>query len=238
MAKTPYNRSSSHVKKAWLVSRRVGNQLNYTISKYSGTKFPVQGVNLKVDGSFVFDGNGGCQGYGEGEKRDPINYYGLSKARGEEAVEAMKGPWQIVRTSWLFGDGVANFPKTMRRLLSEKPSLKVVNDQRGCPTHADDLARILGFLVSSGCGGIFHATNAGQCTWFELACEVARLLHVDKDHVEACPSSEYPTAAKRPACSVLQSSRLEAVGCPQRASWQDAVARYIMLLESGQARHP
>jgi len=190
-----------------------------------------------ISTDYVFNGRGGAMGYAEDEERDPINYYGLSKARGEKAVEAMTGPWQIVRTSWLFGDGPSNFPKTIRRLLGQKPQLKVVADQRGCPTYADDLADILGFLVSSDNRGIFHGTNSGQCTWFDLAREVAGLIKVDSQNVVACAGTEYPTAAKRPACSVLQSKRLEAAGCPDRNLWQDAVARYIHLLESGQARH-
>ncbi len=190
-----------------------------------------------ISTDYVFNGRGGADGYSEDQTRDPINYYGLTKARGEEALESMTGPWQIVRTSWLFGDGKVNFPKTIRRLLAEKPNLKVVADQRGCPTHADDLAQILGFLVSSDCRGIFHGTNSGQCTWFDLAREVAALIKVDAQRISACPGSEYPTAARRPACSVLSSRRLEAAGCADRPQWQEAVARYIRLLETGLARH-
>ncbi len=190
-----------------------------------------------ISTDYVFNGRGGALGYSENETRDPINYYGLTKARGEEAVEKMNGPWQIVRTSWLFGDGKVNFPKTIRRLLSLQPQLKVVADQRGCPTHADDLADVLGFLVSSDSRGIFHATNSGQCTWFDLAREVAALMKIDASHIQACGGNEYPTAALRPACSVLESHRLEEAACPERPMWQEAVARYIRLLESGQARH-
>lgn len=191
-----------------------------------------------ISTDYVFHGDGGPDGYSERERRDPLNYYGLTKARGEEAVEKMTGPWQIVRTSWLFGDGKVNFPKTMRRLLREKPELKVVDDQRGCPTYADDLADVLGFLVSSGGRGIFHGSNAGQCTWFEFARQVAVLLEEDPQRISPCPGSEYPRAARRPACSVLQSNRLEVLGCPARAPWQDALARYLHLLESGLVQHP
>ena len=187
---------------------------------------------------YVFNGQGGFEGYAEDDLRDPINAYGLSKARAEEAVERMTGPWQIVRTSWLFGDGRVNFPKTMWRLLRQGRDLKVVDDQYGCPTHADDLAEILAYLVSSAGRGIFHGTNAGHCTWFELAREVARLIEVDEERIQPCPSSEYPTAARRPAFSILASRRLELAGFPERTSWQDAVARYVKLLESGEARHP
>ncbi len=191
-----------------------------------------------ISTDYVFNGQGGALGYSEDAFRDPINFYGLSKARGEEAVEAMQSPWQIVRTSWLFGDGLSNFPKTMFRLLSEKPCLKVVNDQRGCPTYADDLADVLGFLVSDGSRGIFHGTNYGPCTWHELAIEVATLMGLDPSVVVPCTTNEFPTPALRPACSILQSHNLEALGCESRPSWQDAVKRYFELLESGITEHP
>jgi len=189
-----------------------------------------------ISTAYVFDGTG--DGHDESGARKPINHYGLTKARGEEAVEVLDTPWQIVRTSWLFGDGQANFVKTMRRLLSEREILKVVNDQRGCPTYSEDLAEIVAFLVSGGHRGIFHGTNNGPCTWFDLARETARQVGCDPDRITPCPSSEYPTPAVRPACSVLRSSRLEEAGCPERPTWQSAVARYIELLENGRVRHP
>nr|MEE4267324.1 dTDP-4-dehydrorhamnose reductase [Candidatus Krumholzibacteria bacterium] len=185
---------------------------------------------------YVFNGQGGPEGYGEDDARDPVNYYGLTKAAGEEAVEAMTAPWQIVRISWLFGDGPVNFPRTMRRLLAERKTLRVVNDQTGCPTYTVDLAQVLAFLVSGRHRGIFHATNGGVCTWWDLAREVARLEATDPGRVHPCASSEYPTAAVRPRCSVLHSTRLEALGCPDRPHWTDALARYLASLSAGQGR--
>ena len=191
------------------------------------------GVGLTyISTDYVFNGQGPVTGYVEDGLRDPVNYYGLTKARGEEAVEALDTPWQIVRTSWLFGDGPTNFPRTIRRLLGERDTLRVVDDQQGCPTYAPDLADVLAFLVSDGSRGIFHGTNTGPCTWFDVAREVARRLGTDPGRIEPCPSSAYPTPAVRPACSVLASTRLEAVGCPARPAWQDALGRYLETLES------
>ena len=153
-------------------------------------------------------------------------------------MEAATVPWQIVRTSWLFGDGKVNFPKTIRRLLGERETLTVVDDQRGNPTYAVDLARVLGYLVTRRARGIFHGTNAGVCTWFEFAREVARLCDADPERITPCDSSAYPTVAKRPAFSVLASRRLEAAGCAPRPTWQDALARYLDLLATGQALFP
>lgn len=193
-----------------------------------------------ISTDYVFDGKvgEGADGFNENELRRPINHYGLTKARGEEIVACLPVPWQILRTSWLFGDGPVNFVKTIRRLLGSREKLRVVDDQRGCPTYAEDLAEIISFLVSGPHRGIFHGTNAGSTSWFGLAREVAVGCGADPERIEPCPSSEYPTAASRPTCSILRSENLEKAGCPSRPSWRDAVARYLRFLDSGQAVHP
>ena len=182
-----------------------------------------------VSTDYVFPGDAGA-GYGEDDPRDPVNFYGRTKAEAEEAVEAMSAPGQIVRTSWLFGPGPKNFVRTIRSLLNERESLSVVDDQRGCPTYAPDLAEVLVFLAENGTAGRYHATNGGACTWFELARETARLCGHDPARIRPCASDAYPTPARRPASSVLLSSRLEEQGCPPRPTWQDAVARYASWL--------
>ena len=183
---------------------------------------------------YVFAGS--ADGYDEDSPRDPINYYGLTKARGEEAVELRTGPWQIVRTSWLFGPGPHNFVLTIRRLLDEQRKIRVVNDQVGCPTYAPDLAVVLLWLVGTGQSGYYHGTNAGSCTWFAFAREIARLGGADPTWIEPCTSHEYPTPARRPACSILRSRHLEALGCPPRPTWSRALKRYLRLLDPGTRR--
>ena len=190
-----------------------------------------------ISTDYVFDGRGDRGGYDEDDPRAPLNRYGLSKARGEERVAALDTPWQILRTSWLFGDGRVNFVKTMVRLLGERETLQVVDDQVGCPTYAEDLARVVGFLVSSGGRGIFHGTNAGSCTWHAFACEIARRTGHDPARVHACTSDAFVRPAPRPACSVLRSRRLEEAGCPPRPPWPDALGRYLELLAAGRVRH-
>lgn len=195
-----------------------------------------------ISTDYVFDGRGRggdpAAGYDEDDALAPLNRYGLTKAAGEAHVRELETPWQIVRTSWLFGDGRVNFPKTIRRLLAERETLQVVDDQRGCPTYADDLADVLARLVTSRHGGIFHATNGGDGTWYDLAREVASACGTDPGRIRPCTSAEYPRPAVRPACSILRSRRLEAAGLPARPAWQDAVRRYIARLASGQVAHP
>ncbi len=184
-----------------------------------------------ISTDYVFPGTA-RDGYCEDDARDPVNHYGLTKARGEEAVENLAGSWQIVRTSWLFGAGPVNFVRTVRRLLDERPQLRVVDDQRGCPTYATDLAEVLAWLATSDARGRFHATNRGTTTWCAFAREIARQLGADPQRVQPCTTAEFPTPARRPACSVLHDTRLSAAGCPPRPTWQDAVARYLSQLRA------
>lgn len=175
-----------------------------------------------ISTDYVFDGRN-RDGYLEDHERNPINWYGKTKLRAESAVF---GYGQIVRTSWLFGEG-NNFVRTMLKLMRKNDSLKVVSDQVGSPTYCADLAEVIKFLIEDGTAGIYHATNSGSCSWYEFACEIASIINFDANNINPCSSGQYPTKAKRPACSVLKSSYLEKLGCPDRPSWQDAVKRYI-----------
>jgi len=181
-----------------------------------------------ISTDYVFTGD--ADGYTEDASRDPVNLYGQSKARGEEAVEALAEqtvPWQIVRTSWLFGAGPTNFVKTIRRLLSERERLQVVADQRGCPTYAADLAQLLCCLIRRRATGKFHGTNRGVCSWFEFAQAIAVASGADPGRIDPCATEVYPTPARRPVCSVLRDTRLAATGCQPLPSWQDGLRRYV-----------
>lgn len=179
-----------------------------------------------ISTDYVFAGDD-PDGYPEDAPTDPVNWYGHTKAMAESRVLAMAAPSRVVRTSWLFGPGPANFVLTIRKLLRERDVLRVVDDQRGSPTYASDLADLLAWLLPRDAWGVFHATNAGVTTWCGLAREVARLEGHDPARVQRCATVDYPTPARRPACSVLLDSRLAALGAPPRPSWQDALARYL-----------
>lgn len=184
-----------------------------------------------VSTDYVFDGED-PDGYAEDAALAPINWYGETKARGEAAVRAQDPPgWQIVRTSWLFGHGPANFVLTIRGRLREGRVLDVVDDQRGCPTYAVDLAGLLVELAACGAPGIFHGTNGGVCTWFEFARQIARLDGHPEASVRPCATGQYRTVARRPACSVLRDTRLAGLGIAPRPTWQDALARYLARLQ-------
>lgn len=183
-----------------------------------------------VSTDYVFDGT--CtEGYVEGSRRQPMNWYGETKAQAEQAVEKLADRWQIVRTSWLFGHGPANFVLTIRRLLAERRELRVVDDQRGCPTYAPDLARLLVDLALADAVGTFHGTNTGVCTWYEFAREIAHLSGHDPERVVPCVTDDFPTPARRPVTSILRDTRLDGLAIPRLPDWRDALRRYLTWLD-------
>ena len=173
---------------------------------------------------YVFDGQG-TSPYPVDHPRHPINVYGQSKARAEERLLETLPEVCIARTAWLFGHGGKCFPATILRLALTRPELAIVNDQRGCPTYAPDLARALAGLCRKAARGIVHVTNAGDCTWYELAKEILRTAG-SATAVKPVTTAEFPRPARRPAYSVLAPASLEAYGI-HMPRWQDAVRIYL-----------
>ena len=148
------------------------------------------------------------------DQTDPLNAYGRSKARGEELLEQSGARWYNIRTSWLYAPWGKNFVKTIAGLLKTKPSIKVVNDQRGRPTSAEHLASTtLQLMDVDAHPGTWHVTDGGECTWFEFAGQIRSLLAARGEQVGEvlpCSSDEFPRPAKRPAYSVLDISATKA----------------------------
>jgi dTDP-4-dehydrorhamnose reductase len=194
---------------------------------------------LHVSTDYVFAGESPGP-YGEDAPLAPLGAYGRSKAAGEAAVRALGPQHVIVRTSWLHGPGGPNFVATMLRLLSEREDLRVVDDQRGRPTYATDLADVLLALTQAGLQveGTFHYANQGACTWHAFACEIqdqaleSGLLR-RRIPIHPIPTAAYPTPARRPANSVLATERIEdALGLPI-PRWQDGLTRHLDRLRPG-----
>jgi len=178
-------------------------------------------VLIHYSTDYVFNGRN-KNGYQEDEKRDPLNEYGQSKARGEELLQKINPKFYLIRLSWLFGINGKNFVETMLRLAKENKELRVVNDQYGKPTYAKDLAqRTRELLESKRPFGIYHLTNEGVCTWYEFAVKIFELAGIEAKVVPVV-SSEFPTPAKRPAYSALVNTKL-----PLSRSWQDALEEYL-----------
>jgi len=159
----------------------------------------------------------------------PTSVYGKSKLAGEEAVLAEYAENSlIVRTAWLYSKYGANFVKTMVRKALTASEVRVVNDQHGQPTLTTDLAQHVVELVNTNNAvGIFHGTNSGDATWFDLTVAIYQHLGVPTSLVSPVDTSAYPTKAKRPSNSVLGHQRTISLGIPEMRSWSTALAESL-----------
>lgn len=161
----------------------------------------------------------------------PISVYGSSKLAGEHFVRALCPQHYVIRTCGLYGvwgsgGKGGNFVETMLRLAGQGKPVRVVADQICTPTYTHDLAEAVVHLIGSGAFGLYHVTNAGACTWYDLAAAVFDLsgLHVD---VSPITTAEFGAVARRPQYSVLSTARYEMLGFPPLRPWRDALAAYL-----------
>ena len=180
---------------------------------------------LFISSDYVFDGKKSSP-YEINDARNPQSVYGRTKAEAElQILEVLLGSC-IVRTSWLFGAGGKCFPDTILKLAGTRPALDVVDDQRGCPTYSVDLARAIIQLCRRQASGIVHATNAGDCSWFEFAREIVKSADLTTE-VRPVSSQQMARPAPRPAYSVLSAKSLQRYDVVMPA-WQDALRRYLL----------
>lgn len=172
---------------------------------------------------YVFDGTK-QKGYAESDSPAPLSVYGASKAEGEKEILSSLKSFYLIRTSWIFGPGGKNFVDTMIELRHKNPGkpLKVVDDQKGCPTFTLDLAQAVFRLLETKNYGIYHIVNGGNCSWYEFALEIFHRLGVPQEIIPIT-SQELSRPAKRPACSILKNTKL----APLRP-WKQALADYLM----------
>ena len=160
----------------------------------------------------------------------PCNVYGKTKLFGENYVREFSSKYFIVRTSWLYGYVGHNFVYTMRRLSKEKDCINVVNDQKGNPTCANDLAYHILKLIETEEYGIYHCTGKGECTWYDFAKMIIELSG-EKCEVKPCTSEEYKTIAKRPEYSALDNLMLRITINDQMRDWKEAIKSFIEKLD-------
>jgi dTDP-4-dehydrorhamnose reductase len=176
-----------------------------------------------ISTDYVFDGKQRTP-YREDDSPCPINRYGFSKWKGEQAVLSSGARALVIRTAWLYGSVGKNFVKSIMWAAKSEPTLKVVNDQSGCPTYAEDLAAAIVSLAGKDVTGVIHVTNRGQCTWYEFAQAIVREMGFCCS-VIPITTEQAGRLARRPAYSVLSTDRLASLNLAL-PEWSQALARF------------
>jgi dTDP-4-dehydrorhamnose reductase len=223
-AYTAVDRAETERDRAW--------QVNAAAPQVLAAATAARGTPLiQISTDYVFDG-GKREPYVEDDAIAPLNFYGKSKAEGEQAVRKENERHAIVRTSWVFSAHGTNFVKTMLRLGRERPALRIVADQHGCPTAASDLAAAIQTLTlklassPTPAYGTFHLCNAGPTTWYDFAAAIFEEVvktGARAPLLEPITTAEYPTAARRALNSVLDCSRVLRVYGIAMRPWRPAL---------------
>lgn len=192
---------------------------------------------LHVSTDYVFDGSG-SRPWREDDPTAPLGVYGQTKLAGERAIAAAGGPHAILRTSWVFSAHGRNFVKTMLRLGAERAMLSVVDDQRGGPTAAADIADALwtvaaAFRDGRGQSGLFHFSGVPTVSWADFAEAIfAASSLTAKPQIRRITTADYPTPAQRPANSALNCSRIRAAYGIEQPDWRRSLSDVIRDLEA------
>ncbi|MBU5592516.1 dTDP-4-dehydrorhamnose reductase [Clostridium sp. MSJ-4] len=180
---------------------------------------------VQVSTDYVFAGNGN-EPYKEYDITNPLSVYGKSKLLGENYVREFCSRYFILRTAWLYGLNGSNFVKTIMKAAKEKGELKVVNDQRGNPTYAEDLAHHILALAVTEEYGIYHCTGQGECSWYDFAKAIVEYSNIPCK-VEPITSEQLDRAAKRPSYSSLDNMMLRCTIGNNMRDWKEALEKFI-----------
>ena len=165
--------------------------------------------------------------YSEEDLPNPLSVYGSSKLKGEQVIQDILDSYFIVRTSWLYSEYGNNFVKTMLRLSETHKEINVVDDQIGSPTYAGDLAEFIISVISleTELYGVYHFSNEGNISWYDFAVEI---FEKSQRQIKVNPieSTSYPTAAKRPAYSVLGTTKAKKLGQIKIKNWKESLSMF------------
>lgn len=197
-------------------------------------KYGAKLIHISTD--YVFDGTGNTPRT-EDMPVAPIGVYGVTKAKGEEAVRNNTDKYYILRTAWLYGWAGKNFVYTMIRAMNTHDAVKVVNDQKGTPTFAGDLAKVILQIIDDKTVsyGIYHVTDIGEITWGDFTNEIKKqgieagwINETGKNCVvNPCTTDEYPTPAKRPAYSVLSKDKIQKTLGIKLPDWKESLSKFL-----------
>lgn len=187
---------------------------------------------MYISTDYVFDGQGTEPWQPDCKDYAPLNVYGQTKLEGELAVANTLVKYFIVRIAWVFGVNGKNFIKTMLNVSKKHDTVRVVNDQIGTPTYTYDLARLLVDMIETEKYGYYHATNnGGYISWYDFCCEIYSLAGLSTKVVPVTTEEYGLSKAARPFNSRLDKKKLEEMGFTPLPTWQDALERYLKLLE-------
>ncbi|WP_044401318.1 dTDP-4-dehydrorhamnose reductase [Lacinutrix sp. Hel_I_90] len=206
------------------------NTLGVKFLAESCKKHQVTLIHISTD--FVFDGKS-TMPYKEEDKENPLGVYGASKLAGEKEIAIHLKNYFIIRTSWLYSVHGSNFVKTMLKLAKGRKELSIVNDQKGTPTNAHDLAGVILKIINSNASsyGVYHYSNLGHATWFEFAKAIFEMTHT-KIKVNPVDSSQFRTKAERPKYSILDKTKIMNTFGIEIPAWEESLEKMVKVMQA------
>lgn len=194
------------------------------------------GTLIHISTDYVFGGSLGNTPRTEEEPANPTGVYGVTKLHGEQQIAESGVKALIFRTAWLYSEYGKNFVKTMLNLTSTKPELKVVFDQVGTPTYAQNLADTIFSIIENrkyeGNEGIYHYSNEGVCSWYDFTKMIAEIAGNTGCDIQPCHSDEFPSPVMRPSYSVLDKTKLKSIFGVRVPYWTDSLRKCIKNIQS------
>jgi dTDP-4-dehydrorhamnose reductase len=183
---------------------------------------------LYISTDYVFDGTAN-EPYQEDQPPCPAGVYGKTKLQGEHIVQELLEPqaWSIVRIAWLYGKHGENFVSTMLNLAKEHDTLRVVHDQTGSPTYTKDVVRGIEALLAHQAAGIFHLTNSGTCSWYDLTQTIMDFAGISGITIQPITAAEFGRPAPRPAYSVLDTAKFTNATGQRPRHWKKGLREYL-----------
>jgi dTDP-4-dehydrorhamnose reductase len=217
--------------------QEIAELINAKAVEYLAKAAKENGVELiHISTDYVFGGNQNNTPCNEEQPTNPTGAYGVTKLHGEQAIINSGCEHVIIRTAWLYSEYGKNFVKTMLNLTATKPELKVVFDQTGTPTYAQDLADAIVDIVENrkyiGNSGVYHFSNEGVCSWFDFTKIIAEYAGNTACNIQPCYSSEFPSPVVRPSYSVLDKSKIKRTFGVKVPYWTDSLKLCIKNLNS------
>jgi len=194
-------------------------------------KFHAKFIHISTD--YVFDGTSSTP-LTEKDFTNPVNVYGASKLEGEKLAFENNEETIVIRTSWVYSEFGNNFVKTMIRLMNERKEINVVADQFGAPTYAASLAETILFIINDSKDwkpGIYHYSNAGKISWYDFAVAIKKLIS-SECIIHPVSTEKYPTPAKRPSFSLLDTKKIRDTFHIHIADWEDGLKKCVLRLQA------